>query len=198
MSDHEFDLELEGDSDSLYCKGGEPEEEVRPVPSLPSLPSLPLERGEDGPLFPEILLVEVSEEEPLSDPSSLLDPGCAGGPVSPPWPPVPMNRATERGIPEVAFLESSDSEIEEQQDQVDLQDLPSSGSIDSQETILIEGGVERIPELRSEPSGPVVDAEAQRKASLQATLDCLSGKGSGPQPPDARKLGTVGSSLLQD
>ena len=145
MSDHEFDLELDGDSDSLYREGREPEEEVRPVPSLPSLPSLPLEGGEDGPLYPDILLVEVSEDEPLSDPSSLPDPGCAGIPFSPP-PPVPMNRAAERGIPEVGhFLESSDSEIEEQQDQVDLQDLPSSGS--SQETILIEGGVERIPEL---------------------------------------------------
>ena len=68
MSDHEFDLELDGDTDSLYREGGEPEEEVRPVPSLPSLPSLPLEGGDDGPLFPDILLEE-SEDEPLSDPS---------------------------------------------------------------------------------------------------------------------------------
>merc|ERR1712112_137456 len=142
MSDHEFDLELDGDMDSLYREGGEPKEEVRPVPSLPSLPSLPLEGGDDGPLYPDILLEEVSEDEPLSDPSSLLAPRSAEVELA--LQPVPINWAAEVGEPEVGkLLESTDSE--EQQDQEDLQDLPSSGS--SLRTTLMDG-MEQVPELR--------------------------------------------------
>ena len=37
-----------------------------------------------------------------------------------------------------------------------------------------------------------------RKASFLVTLGCLSGRGSNPQPTNARKLGVVGNTLLQD
>ena len=57
--------------------------------------------------------------------------------------------------------------------------------------------MEQVP-LQSEPNVQDLVLEAQRRASLQATLDCLSGRGSRPQPRNSRRLGCVGNTLLQD
>ena len=163
MSDYEFDLDLDVDTDSLYREGGE----------LPADQLQPLVCGL-GQLFSDALLEE-SEDDPSPDPASLPAPRSAEVKLAlqsvrvESW----VDNVEEQEAGEL--LESTDSE--EQQDQEDQQDLlQSSGS--SQRTVPMDG-VEQVP-LRSEPSGPVVDLEAQRKASLQSTLDCLSGKGSGP------------------
>ena len=92
-----------------------------------------MEGGDDGPLYPDILLEE-SEDEPLSDPSSLPAPRSAEAELA--LQPVPINWAAEVGEPEAGeLLESTDSE--EQQDQEDQQDLQSSGS--SQMTAPMDG-----------------------------------------------------------
>ena len=106
--------------------------------------------------------------------------------------------STRRGFQEVEDEEElleSEAE-EEQQDMGDHQELlPSAGEASD-----LEGSrevVEQVPH-QSEPREPDLALEARRRASLQASLDCISGRGSRPQPLNTRRLGAVGSALLRD
>ena len=81
----------------------------------------------------------------------------------------------------------------------DLRDLLQSTEATSPEGGVVGDGVERVKSPRqSEPQAGVLVEEALRKACFLATLGCLSGRGSSPQLPNTRELGTVRNVLLKD
>ena len=191
MSDYEFEMDLDLDTDFLYREEEEPEVEEDPTPSLPADQLQPLVCGE-GQLFTDSQLVQFVDE-PSPDPASSPAPRSAEVELA--LQPVHIESWVEDVEEQEADLLKS-QDVEEQQEQGDHQDLLQS-LVETSDLEVSRDGVEQVP-LQSEPNVQDLVLEAQRRASLQATLDCLSGRGSRPQPQNSRRLGCVGNALLQD
>ena len=203
MSESDF-MEIDYDTELLFHEEGL-EVEDDPAPALPADGLESLVCGE-GQLFTDSQLVRfVTEPSPGPAPKSptltaaqqLIE--LPGTPLHIPDWAQEVEEWEEEKLQEVEDEEellASDAE-EEQQDEGDQQELlPSEGEASIVE-VSQEEVVEQVPQ-QSEPRDPDLAWEARCRASLQASLDCISGKGSRPQPPNTRKLGTVGSALLRD
>ena len=204
MSDSDF-MEIDYDTGLLFHEGGSGVEED-PAPALPADKLEPLVCGEDQ-LFSDSQLVQfVNEPSQVPVPQAPTSP-AAQQPIDPPQPPlVTLNESEEVCMWEEDKLQEVEDEEEnlldsdaeeEQQDEGDQEELLPSKKETSFGEVSQEEVEEQVPP-QSEPGVPDLAWEARCRASLQASLDCISGRGSRPQPTHTRRLGDVGSALLRD